>query len=224
MIRKEGAKPKLLRYFKQNVGRVIERHELEQLCIDNGTEWARSLRALRDEGYIIEYDKSSNTYFFPYETPQNEPKDSRYISNKLRALVMTRDNSTCQMCGRDVRNDRIKIHIDHIVPLEWGGSTTLENLQCLCSYCNEGKKNYVASENPALMECVSHATSCIERLRLYFDYYANQEIGVDKLSVVARTREWTRDVRRLRQDYNMEIQYLPRRRGVRDIDCYIYLK
>lgn len=222
MARKEGAKPKLLRYFKENVGREIHRSELEELCKDNGTEWARSLRTLRDDGYIIEYDSSNNTYFFPYETPQNDPKDSRYINNKLKSLVMVRDNSTCQMCGRDVKHDHIRIHLDHIVPLEWGGTTTLDNLQCLCSDCNEGKKNYVASEDPSVMERLSQCTSTIERLRIYFESYPNVEIGVDKLSVIAKTREWTRQLRYVRSKYNMDIEYLPKKQGVRDMETYIY--
>lgn len=223
MARQEGAKPKLLRYLKEHVGEEIPHSTLEEVAGHVGS-WERSLRTLRDDGYILEYNRSNNTYRFPYDEPRNEPKDSRYISTKLRSLVMIRDNSTCQMCGRNVKDDNIQIHIDHIVPLEWGGQTVLENLQCLCSNCNEGKKNYVASENPLLMERISNTTRCIERLGLYFDYYANREIGVDKLSVIAKTRDWTREVRRLRQDYNMDIEFHPKKQGIRDIDCYIYLK
>lgn len=223
MAKQEGAKPKLLRYLKEHVGEVIPSATLRDVAYPVD-DWARSLRSLRDEGYIVEYDKSSKTYFFPYSEPQNTPKGSRYISNRLRSLVEIRDNSTCQMCGKDVRHDHIKIHIDHIVPYEWGGPTELENLQCLCSNCNEGKKNYVASENPQLMEQICNATSCGERLRLYFEHYANQEIGVDKLSVIAKTRDWTREVRRLRSAYNMQIEYCPEKKGVRSTATYIYLK
>jgi len=224
MRRNEGAKPKLIRFIRENFGRIVERRELEELCKDNGTEWARSLRSLRDDGYVYEYDKSNNTYFFPFPEPTNQPKDSRYISNKLKALVYTRDNSTCQMCGRDVKHDGIGIHIDHIVPLEWGGKTEFDNLQCLCKDCNEGKKNYVASENPLLMEQISYATSCLERLRMYFEFYLNEELDVDRLSVIGRTREWTREVRRLRTKYGMNIEFRPKKKGVREKDCYIYLK
>lgn len=74
------------------------------------------------------------------------------------------------------------------------------------------------------MERISNTTRCIERLGLYFDYYANREIGVNKLSVIAKTRDWTREVRRLRQDYNMDIEFHPKKQGIRNIDCYIYLK
>ena len=223
MERQEGAKKKLLRYLKEHVGEEVPHAILEEVAGHVGS-WERSLRTLRDDGYIVTYNPANKSYLFPYSEPQNEPKDSRYINNKIKSMVMIRDNSTCQMCGKNVKSDGIKIHLDHIVPLEWGGETVLENLQCLCSNCNEGKKNYVAGESPVLMEKISDATSCLERLRLYFDFYANQEIGVDRLSVIAKTREWTREVRRLRPTYGMDIEFRPKKKDIREIDSYYYNK
>lgn len=222
MARTEGAKPKLLRYFKEHVGEQIHRDTLEELVGHVG-DWERSLRTLRDDGYIIEYDRTTKCYCFPFFDPQNEPKDARYISAKLKALVMIRDNSTCQMCGRTVKHDHIRVHIDHIVPLSWGGKTELENLQVLCGDCNEGKKNFVESENPELMARISLATSTKERLRLYFEYYQNTLIEVEKLSVIARTRDWTRQLRYIRQEYQMDIEYVPQNRAKGIFgDYYIY--
>lgn len=225
MEKKEGAKPKLLRYFLEHVGEIIPRSALEELCKDNGTEWARSLRSLRDDGWEINYDKSKNTYYFPYSTPQNEAKDSRYISKKLAAMVMLRDNSTCQMCGKNVKDDHVRLHIDHVIPHEWGGKTELDNLQCLCSECNEGKKNWATGEPQELMVEISKATSTSERLKKYFEYYANQEIDVDKLAVIGKSREWTRQLRYVRADYDMNIKYLPHNKSEgREKDSYIYIK
>lgn len=222
MARNEGAKPKLLKFFLSNVGRVIPRKELEDLCKDNGTEWARSLRSLRDDGWIIENDKSKNTYMFPYSEPKGEKKDNRYIPIDLKAKVMIRDQSTCQMCGRNVKDDHIVIHIDHIIPHSWGGETVLDNLQCLCKDCNEGKKNWETSENPDLMMEISKANNTGERLKLYFEFYPNKEISVNRLSVIAKTREWTRELRRIRANYGMDIEPLPAKKGVREEYCYIY--
>ena len=222
MARKEGAKSKLLKYFLANVGREIPREELVELCKDNGTEWARSLRSLRDDGWVFSYDSSKKTYLFPFDEPKGEKKDSRYIPNDVKSLVEIRDQSTCQMCGRNVKDDHIKIHIDHIVPLSWGGETVIENLQCLCKDCNEGKKNWEAGENPDLMMEISKSTNTEDRLRLYFEYYPNKEIPVSKLSVIARTREWTRQLRRIRANYDMDIEPLPSKKGVRKEYSYIY--
>ena len=209
MAKQEGAKPKLLRYFKEHVGEQIHRDTLKEV-VGNVGSWERSLRTLRDDGYIVEYDRSTKCYCFPFAEPQNKPKDGRYINNKLKSLVMIRDNSTCQMCGKTVKDNHIRVQIDHIVPLSWGGKTELDNLQVLCSDCNEGKKNFVESEDPMLMEKVSNATSTKERLRLYFEHYKNVPITVDKLSVIAKTREWTRQLRYIRAEHNMDIEYTPK--------------
>ena len=179
----EGAKTKLLNYFLKNVGREVPRLELVQLCRNNG-DWTRSLRSLRDLGWIVIYNRSNKTYCFPYSEPRGEPRDRRYIPKDVRARVEIRDVSTCQMCGRSVRNDGITIHIDHIVPLSWGGGTVVDNLQCLCRECNEGKKNWVANESPDLMKEISQATNTIDRLRLYFIlYYKMLEKGISAESI-----------------------------------------
>lgn len=222
MAGKEGAKPRLLRYLKEHAGESIPYDALKAVAGDVG-DWTRTLRSLRDDGYILDYDSSERCYYFPYVEPQNEPKDNRHINNKLRAMVLLRDNSTCRMCGRSVSEDGIRVHIDHIIPHSWGGKTELENLQVLCSECNEGKKNFVKGEDPELMKSVSRAKSAKERLRLYFEHYRDTPLGIDRLSVIAKSREWTRALRYLREDYGMDIEYVPKskRKGT-DKEYYIY--
>ena len=60
---------------------------------------------------------------------------------KLRFEVFKRDNFTCQYCGRNVKEDKIKIHCDHIKPKKEGGETIPKNLITSCLECNEGKKD-----------------------------------------------------------------------------------
>lgn len=102
--------------------------------------WERSMRTLRDDGYILEYNTKTKCYYFPSGVPINPKKDNRYINNGLKAKIIIRDDSTCQMRGKNVREDHIRVHIDHIVPLSWGGKTIFDNLQVLCSDCNEEKR------------------------------------------------------------------------------------
>ena len=47
-----------------------------------------------------------------------------------RRAVMQRDKYTCAGCGL-IRMDH---EVDHVVPLEQGGSNDLENLQLLCAW------------------------------------------------------------------------------------------
>lgn len=61
---------------------------------------------------------------------------------KLRFEVFRRDNFTCQYCGRTVK-DKIKLHIDHIIPKSKGGNLSMGNLITACFDCNEGKRDAV---------------------------------------------------------------------------------
>lgn len=39
------------------------------------------------------------------------------------------------------REDGVKLHVDHVVPVSRGGKSTMDNLQTLCEDCNCGKGN-----------------------------------------------------------------------------------
>ena len=220
---REGAKKIILRYLKEHVNEEVPRKVLDDL-VDHVGGWERSARTLRDDGYELIVNRSNNTYRLTSAEPVNEPRTNRAINGKLRAMIIVRDNSTCQMCGKTVEKDGIRIQIDHIVPFTWGGQTVAENLQCLCSECNEGKKNWVEGENPELMKKISAATSTNERLKLYFEFYANQPIAVDRLSTIAKTREWTRQLRYIRAEYQMDIEYIPVCQQLNRMQAYLYHK
>ncbi len=49
--------------------------------------------------------------------------------------------SMCLKCGSGQQ-----LEIDHIVPLSWGGSNEVENLQVLCRGCNSSKSNNNAND------------------------------------------------------------------------------
>ena len=57
----------------------------------------------------------------------------------LRLAVMERDNYTCQICGKVMR-DKVGLQIDHIIPINKGRKTVKDNLQVLCNICN-GRKS-----------------------------------------------------------------------------------
>jgi 5-methylcytosine-specific restriction endonuclease McrA len=67
------------------------------------------------------------------------------ISGRVRAEVLTTFKSRCAMCGKNPKDDGVKLVIDHIVPLDWGGTNKVENLQPLCEECNSGKKAHYSS-------------------------------------------------------------------------------
>jgi hypothetical protein len=61
----------------------------------------------------------------------------------VRAWVLR--DQRCVQCGRTPAEDHVKLHVDHKIPQAWGGTNDPDNLQALCSECNEGKKDYYAS-------------------------------------------------------------------------------
>lgn len=54
-----------------------------------------------------------------------------------RVNVMTRDNFTCQFCGR--RLPMKHLNYDHVVPRVQGGKTVWSNIVTTCYACNERK-------------------------------------------------------------------------------------
>ena len=69
-------------------------------------------------------------------------KNQRKLMTKdLRRRIILRDNYTCQMCGKYMP-DEVGLHVDHIIPIKYGGKSIESNLQVLCDKCNlsKGKK------------------------------------------------------------------------------------
>ena len=64
-------------------------------------------------------------------------RGKRTVPKRMRYHVLTRDASTCRLCG--ARPPAAILHIDHIVPFSKGGKTEIDNLQTLCRECNMGK-------------------------------------------------------------------------------------
>ena len=77
-----------------------------------------------------------NNQIYETEKQRNE------LTYSLRMQVLNRDNFTCQKCGR-TRADKVKFHVDHIIPISKGGKTLLTNLETLCRDCNLGKRSKI---------------------------------------------------------------------------------
>lgn len=56
------------------------------------------------------------------------------LTKQLRRAVFDRDGGRCVECG-----STFDLQYDHIIPVAKGGATSLENLQLLCSTCNQVK-------------------------------------------------------------------------------------
>lgn len=61
-----------------------------------------------------------------------------------RRSVLSRDNYTCQYCGR--MPPRKDLTVDHILPRSRGGKTTWENVATACERCNGRKGSRTPTE------------------------------------------------------------------------------
>lgn len=61
-----------------------------------------------------------------------------------RINVLTRDNWTCQYCGK--RFPTRKLNYDHVIPRSRGGKTVWENIATCCYPCNAKKDNRTPQE------------------------------------------------------------------------------
>jgi len=57
--------------------------------------------------------------------------------------VRVRDGFACMYCGA---SDKIRLEIDHIIPVSRGGKSTFENCVASCKACNHKKSNRTPTE------------------------------------------------------------------------------
>ncbi|HAK97252.1 MAG TPA: HNH endonuclease [Planctomycetes bacterium] len=145
-----SARDRLLAFFLKNVGKVVTKEQLS--AVAGISEWARRVRELRDNfGYDIQSDRdcedlSPGDYRLTSLAPRKAIK--RDVSSSQRARILARDGYTCQVCGAgagepdpsDTRR-RVRLRVDHVVPVSEGGSNEDDNLRALCEACNAGRSN-----------------------------------------------------------------------------------
>ena len=61
-----------------------------------------------------------------------------------RNNVFERDKNSCQYCARTL--PREELNLDHVIPRDYGGKTTWENIVCSCVKCNTRKANRLPHE------------------------------------------------------------------------------
>ena len=61
-----------------------------------------------------------------------------------RNNVFERDKNSCQYCSKVF--PREQLNLDHVIPRDYGGKTTWENIVCSCIKCNTRKANRLPHE------------------------------------------------------------------------------
>jgi len=101
----------------------------------------RTIRRLHQEGILIKVKKG----IYRYDPNYVHDKELLEFPPEVKEAIFKRDGYKCVVCGRG-REDGVEIHADHKIPLDKGGTNTVDNGQTLCSEHNILKKNYSQTE------------------------------------------------------------------------------
>ncbi len=136
-----GARDKILRYFRANVGKPITSEELRYVA--NISDWPRRARELRTEdGWPIitrfTGDPTLPAGVYVLERDEQAPAHDRHIPEIVRREVMQRDNWSCRWrgCGWPhgfPAQDHRFLEAHHRVHHAARGPNTPENLVTLCN-------------------------------------------------------------------------------------------
>ena len=64
------------------------------------------------------------------------------IPGWLRRTVLVRDDYYCRYCGRRTQT----LDIDHVIPVKYGGQSTVDNLVTACAKCSRRKNGRTLEE------------------------------------------------------------------------------
>jgi hypothetical protein len=173
----------------------------------------RRLRDLYPYFEIVRTKKGKDSLYELVSAYDKPRQIAGKISKADRAWVL-RDRR-CVQCGRTPAEDRVRLHVDHMIPQDWGGTSERENLQALCSECNEGKKNLFSSYNE-FTDKIKQAINYEEphkRIGELLKAFNGKEIPSEVLELVAKSKQYQADwQKRLRELRELEWQYSVKRR------------
>jgi len=189
-------------------GQIRQELEEEGLRPEDQTHLDRRKRDLKkwfvirtNEATQVTHGKPRKVALYKYIGKREEISDEGDINIRIKAEVRHAAHGRCQMCGKTITEDGIKLVVDHKKPRAWGGSNDRENLWAICVECNSGKKSYFTSLNadPEFMKRVMAHESIHVRIGETL-----KAMGVGKrtppvlLEVVADQEDWHKRLRELR--------------------------
>lgn len=196
MTRRSSGKDLILEHLKRKLGEWVHNQELREVSGLNDTP--RVVRMLRQEGWPIEM--RGDGYVRLASLTKQEPRGERKpISRKLRYEILQRDGFRCKACGKGPA-DNVKLTIDHVIPVDWGGPTEESNLQVLCEECNSGKQAWVAGSPSAIMQQILSQSTVEARIEALFEAFPDEDVPSSMIQVVSKgALDWQRALRRIRQ-------------------------
>lgn len=213
-MKKPSRKELVIEYLKKHLNQKIHNQELRNLSGLNDVP--RTIRLLRQEGWQISVLGDGNVILTSLE--KVEARGIRKaISERIRYEVFSRDNFRCQSCGHGI-DDGVKLVVDHMLPVDWGGTNDIANLHTMCEECNRGKQAWLTTIPPQNMKDIIEKPTVEQRIEALFDRFPNQEIKSELIRVVSKSAlDWQRALRRIRQRAGKKIIHVKKQNAYRYI-------
>ena len=183
---------------------MAEMREMLNATADTQEHFNRRVRDIR-KLYTLEATKRDGKTVYVLGGARKAPTaDGGQVSEKLRASVIHKAHGRCQMCGKTIEDDGIKLQADHKIPQSWGGPTTEDNLWAICEACNRGKRNYFASFNAEEVRRVANIESVHERIAHFLRLHMPNPVPAYAIEFVANLKDqqldWRKRLRELRYE------------------------
>ncbi|MCF7786817.1 MAG: HNH endonuclease [Prosthecobacter sp.] len=173
-----------------------EIREKLQIPADQQTHLDRRKRDIRKWYELITVPNGANPRYKLGAKRQDDPNASE-LNGRVKAEVLHASRGRCQMCGKTIDEDGVKLQVDHKIPQSWGGSNERENLWALCVECNHGKKNLFASQDEHIKTVMAFTSVHVrigELLKLNF----RKPVSSRLIDFVANQDDWKKRTRELR--------------------------
>jgi hypothetical protein len=200
----------VMRRFPDGVsgGQIRQELEKEGLQPEDQTHLDRRKRDLKkwfvirkkSSGVIVN-GKKRTVVLYQYVGERSRVADEGQVNQKLRAEVIHGACGRCQMCGRTVVQDGVKLVVDHKKPRDWGGTNNRDNLWAICVECNSGKKAYFSSLNvdaDLMKKAITHDSVHVRIGELLKAVGNGNRTQSSLIEVVAGQDDWQKRLRELR--------------------------
>lgn len=180
----------IIEFFKKNPNRNIKHPEVVDWVVATYKKRTgnvfrdpdRAIRYLSQSGFLVKIAKG----IYRYDPRRVIKKELQDFTAAQKVAILKRDGYKCVQCGMG-KKEGVELHVDHIIPKDFGGEATIENGQILCSRCNFLKKNLKQTESGKKMFIRMYKMAkkeknkeildfCSDLLKVYEKYKVNGQI------------------------------------------------